>query len=296
MNRDAFSTCHPAVNFIFFVGAIGLGVVISHPAYLLVGIAAASAYYLALNGVKGLKRIAALLPLFVLLTVINPLFNTQGNTVLFLLFGRPYTLEALLYGSAIAGIFVVMTLWFGCYNQVLTGDKFTSLFGNVLPVLSLLLVMVLRMIPNLIRKGQQITGARKSIGKGSNDQSPYMEKVNDGMTVLSALTSWALEGGVITGDSMRSRGYGCGKRTSFQLYSMTGRDRVLIILMVPLLTIVLITIITGGTAAAFTPDLQIAPVKGPHVWGLVAYGAYLSIPIVLQMKEAVQWRISRSRI
>ena len=148
----------------------------------------------------------------------------------------------------------------------------------------------------LAEKGQQITGARKSIGKGSNDQSPYMEKVNDGMTVLSALTSWALEGGVITGDSMRSRGYGCGKRTSFQLYSMTGRDRVLIILMVPLLTIVLITIITGGTAAAFTPDLQIAPVKGPHVWGLVAYGAYLSIPIVLQMKEAVQWRISRSRI
>ena len=36
MNRyDGFSDCHPAVNFLFFVGAIGFGVVIQHPAYVL---------------------------------------------------------------------------------------------------------------------------------------------------------------------------------------------------------------------------------------------------------------------
>ena len=35
MNRyDGFSDCHPAVNFLFFVGAIGFGVVIQHPAAL----------------------------------------------------------------------------------------------------------------------------------------------------------------------------------------------------------------------------------------------------------------------
>jgi energy-coupling factor transport system permease protein len=61
-------------------------------------------------------------------------------------------LEALYYGSAIAAMFVVMLIWFGCYNDVLTSDKFTSLFGNVIPSFSLLLVMVLRMIPNLMRK------------------------------------------------------------------------------------------------------------------------------------------------
>lgn len=280
----------------FFIGAIGLGVVTIHPAWMAVGALGAAAYYLLLNERKGMRRILTLIPLFVLLTVINPLFNTRGQHILLYLFGRPYTLEALLYGAVIAGIFVIMSLWFGCYNQVLTGDKFTSLFGNMLPVLSLLLVMVLRMIPALIRKGQQITGARKSIGKGSNKQSKYLTKLNDSMTILSALTSWALEGGVVTGDSMRSRGYGCGKRTSFQLYSLTGRDRTLILIMTPLLLIVLITIAAGGTEVTFTPDLQAAPVEGSRILGLVAYGAFLFIPTVLHIKEAILWCISRSRI
>ena len=37
MTADAFSNCHPAVNFLFFVGAIGFGVLIQHPAYLIAG-------------------------------------------------------------------------------------------------------------------------------------------------------------------------------------------------------------------------------------------------------------------
>lgn len=31
MTADAFSNCHPAVNFLFFVGAIGFSVLIQHP-------------------------------------------------------------------------------------------------------------------------------------------------------------------------------------------------------------------------------------------------------------------------
>ena len=157
--KDAFSKCHPAVNFLFFVGAIAFGVLIQHPVYLAVGILCGSVYYLLLNGRKGIQFLLALIPLFIFLTAINPLFNTRGDTVLFLLFGKPYTLEALIYGAAVAGIFVDMILWFGCYNKVLTSDKFTSLFGSLIPAISLLLVMVFRMVPNLMRKAAQISGA-----------------------------------------------------------------------------------------------------------------------------------------
>ena len=34
MSTDVFSKRHPMVNFIFFLGAIGFGVVIQHPTYL----------------------------------------------------------------------------------------------------------------------------------------------------------------------------------------------------------------------------------------------------------------------
>ena len=194
MTADAFSNCHPAVNFLFFVGAIGFSVLIQHPAYLIAGAIGAAVYYLLLSGRAGWKRIAMLLPMVLMLTAVNPLFNTYGERVLFHVFGRPYTVEALLYGAAIAGVFLVMMLWFGCYNAVMTSDKFTSLFGNLIPAISLLLVMVLRMIPSFIRKAGQIMGARKSIGLGAGENSTVREKLTCGMRTLSALTDWALEG------------------------------------------------------------------------------------------------------
>ena len=296
MCMDAFSKRHPIVNFIFFLGAIGFGVVIQHPVYLAAGFGWSTAYYLLLNGRKGLKLLFALVPLFLIMMLINPLFNTYGATVLCYVFGRPYTLEALYYGAAVAAVLVLMLIWFGCYNAVLTSDKFTSLFGNLIPALSLLLVMVLRMIPNLMRKAAQFAGARKSIGKGSAENASRKENLTNGMTILSALTDWALEGGVVTGDSMRSRGYGCAKRTSFVVYRMTGIDAFLLGIQILLAAAVVATVISGGTTATYTPDYYIAPVSGLHIGGFAAYCAYLSIPTVLHIKETIQWHISRSKI
>ena len=289
---DAFSKCHPAVNFLFFVGAIGLTVVIQHPAFLLAGIVTGAIYYLLLNGKKGWKTILSLLPMFIILTTINPLLNNLGATPLFYLWGRPYTLEALFYGGALASMFVIMMLWFGCYNKVLTSDKFTSLFGSLIPSISLLLVMILRMIPNFIRKTQGIIGARKSIGKGAGEAATTKEKLSDGMTVLGALTGWALEGSVITGDSMRARGYGCAKRTSFMIYRMKAHDWILVVIMTALLALTITALCLGQSAAAFVPDIEIAPPS----WGLAAYTGYLLIPTALHIKEAIQWHISRSKI
>lgn len=296
MSADAFSKRHPIVNFLFFLGAIGFGVVIQHPAYLAAGAFSGAVYYLLLHGRSGWKLLYGMVPLFLIMTAVNPLFNTYGATILFHVFGRPYTLEALFYGMAIASVLVVMLIWFGCCNAVLTSDKFTCLFGNLIPALSLLLVMVLRMIPNFMGKAKQFMGARKSIGKGGSEDAGNAEKIMDGMTVLSALTDWALEGCVVTGDSMRSRGYGTAKRSSFMIYRMTGTDFSLLVTQCVLIAAVAATALTGGTTATYTPDFYIAPVSGFHALGFLAYCFYLSIPAVLHSKEAIQWRISRSKI
>ena len=99
MKQDAFSRYHPAVNFLYFVLAIGFGVVFQHPTYMAAATLGSAAYYLLLKGRKGIKTILLLLPVFALIGLVNPLFNILGETQLFLLFGRPYTLEALYYGG-----------------------------------------------------------------------------------------------------------------------------------------------------------------------------------------------------
>lgn len=289
LHTDAFSKCHPLVNFLFFLGAIGFGVVIQHPAYILAGILGGLGYYLTLRGLRALAALGFLMPMFLFITLINPLFNREGSHILFTLFGNPYTLEALWYGMAVAGVFLVMMIWFLCYNLVLTSDKFVCLFGKLIPALSMVLVMVLRLIPNLIRKASQLAAARRCIGRGAGEGSTTKEKLRDGMQILSALTDWALEGGIITSDSMRARGYGSARRTNFHLYTMGVGDVVLLMIMGLL---ALLTLTLGSFEALYTPLLSIAP-PGP---GLVFYTLFLLIPTILHWKEALQWHICLSRI
>lgn len=286
MKRDAFSGAHPAVNFIFFIGALGFGVVIQHPSFLIAGLVCAFSYYLLLYGKQGMKRIAIMLPVFSAVILLNPFINRNGQTALFSIFGISYTLEALFYGAVLSGMFMTMILWFSCYSAVITGDKFTSLFGNLAPALSLLLVMIFRMVPNLIRKSKQITGARQSIGKDMSDRV-------EAMTVLGCLTTWALEGGIVTADSMRSRGYGTAKRTSFAIYRMTMRDWILLGVMAVFAAMVIAVVTAGKTVATFTPEWYITPT---NFVGLCVYCAYLLIPTLLHIEEAIVWHISRYRI
>ena len=296
MTTDAFSKFHPAVNFAFFIVAIVFGVLFQHPAYLAAALIGAGTYYLLLNGRKGLKMLLLILPLFVFITIINPVFNTYGERVLFKLFGRPYTFEALCYGASAAAMFAAMLLWFGCYNAVMTSDKFWGLFGGVAPSISLLLVMVLRMVPNLFRKAKQLAGARKSVGNGSAEGAGNKAQLEDGLMVLGALTSWAFEGGVVTSDSMRARGFGSGKRSSFNVYRFGTADVACLAVMAVLAAVVTVFAAKGSVSAEYTPVLNVAPVDGSSIVGLLAYVVFVMIPAALRIKEDIKWHSLRSGI
>lgn len=291
MKTKFIDRVHPAVCFGYFWAAVVLSVTQQHPVYLLVSIAGATLLNISIGGRKSLKKLLIFLPLSVLVAVINPLFNTLGQTPLFLLLGRPYTLEALLYGFMISGTLLGMLLWFSAYNAVLTDDKFSYLFGTLSPSLSLLLTTVFRMIPNLTQKLRQIMDARKCIGKAGGDSTK--EKLDSGMTAISVLTSWALEGGVTTADSMNSRGYGTGKRTCFHSYRFTCTDGILSAILALSCLCVVIGMLAGRMTAEFIPALALAPVR-PAL--LIAYLVFLLTPTLLNWKEEIQWHISRSMI
>ena len=295
-NHDAFSRCTPAVNFIFFLFAIVFGVIFLHPAYLCVSVFGAVLFYLTRKGKRGVRQVLAFLPLFAIVSLLNPLLNTQGTHVLFTVFGRPYTREALYYGMAMGGMFLSVLVWFLCYNEIMTSDKFTSLFGNLIPALSLLLVMILRLVPAYQRKAEQISGARRCVGKSAAANAPLRERIASGMTILSAMTSWALESSIVTADSMRSRGYGAAKRTTFRIHRFGTRDALLLACILPLAAVVIIAAAMGATSASFTPELILAPVRGFSAAALAAYALLLLIPTLLNLWEALTWRILRSKI
>lgn len=294
--RDAFSDCHPVVNFIFYIGALVMGMCFVHPLFLTCSVVLSLAYYAVLKR-RCIKYILGMMALFVAISLINPLFNLQGEHVLFTFFGgRPYTLEALYYGMAMAGMFVTVLTWFATYNRVMTGDKFLYCFGRLAPSVSLILTMVLRLVPSFQKKAQQIGGARKCIGKSVENGTAY-EKAGHGLTTVSVLTSWALEGGVVMADSMRSRGFGSGKRTSFSLYRMRKADKILLPLLLVCMALIVTCACCGGMEVEYIPQVSMARLD--TVWtimGGICYILFLSVPVVMHIWEEVTWRILRSKI
>lgn len=287
MERDAFARCHPVVPLAYFVAVIVVAAVVQHPAYLLAGFVAGAVYLLMLQGGRGLLVLAGLVPVFVLVSAINPLFNTRGNHVLFEVLGRPYTGESLAQGMAVAGMLVGMLVWFACYSRAMTADKLTCLFGNLAPALSLVTVMALRMVPSLTRKARQILVARRCVGLGGG--SSVRERAGEGLYVLSGLVDHALEGSVETASSMNSRGYGSGRRTAYKPYRLTGRD---VALLVAQAFLVACMLMAGIPQARFTPNLAIDSVG----WGFFAYCLFLLIPFALWVGGELRWRISISSI
>lgn len=297
MERDTFSTYNPILNFIFFICAIVLGMFFIHPIFLLSSCFMSSSYYLTIHKRKGLKFIFTLLPVFIVLSVINPFFNKYGQTVIFTYFsGRVYTLEALYYGMALGSMFISILCWFACYNSVMTSDKFLYIFGKIIPSISLILTMVLRLVPRFEQKILQIANARKCVGR-SVEGGTKKQKAESGLAILSIVTSWALEGSIITADSMKSRGYGSGKRTSFAIYRFDIRDKIMIVIMIALVLIVSICGLMGGVEASYTPSMYISPMTNIYsLIGAIAYLIFLSIPTFLNLKEALIWHFLRSRI
>lgn len=295
--KDEFATYNPVTNMVFFLGAIILGMFFIHPVFVAASILIGVFYLVTLKKRRALKELLYMLILFIALSVINPVFDRMGATVLFRLFNRPYTLEALIYGMTLGGMAVAILCWFACYNCIMTSDKFIYIFGRVIPAVSLILSMILRLIPNLARKTKQIASARSCIGMAGSNSGSRMEKARNGTLVLSALTSWALEGGIITADSMRSRGYGTGKRTTFAKYRFDARNIVLLSVFAVLIGVSVFCAAKGATKAEYVPFFTMTWFGDLYMTaGIIAYSLFLLIPAFLSYKEKIKWHRLRSKI
>ncbi len=296
MQRDRFQDFHPAIQFLFFVAAIVFSMCFVHPAFVVCSVFFSACYLIMLRGKKAWKVIAATALVFLAVSMINPLVNSNGEHVLFTWAGgRAYCLEPLLYGMALGGMTVSVLLWFACYNTVMTSDKFLQLTGKRIPSLSLVLTMVMRLVPDYVRRTKQIAGARRCIGKaGPGD---LKTRLNDGAQTLSSLASWALEGGISRADSMKSRGFGTGQRSSFSMYRWSSIDRGLITGLIAMIAAIIILATLGAVSVTYIPHTVIAELSSlKTAAAVIIYIIFLSVPTVLNLVENIIWHNLRSKI
>ena len=230
--------------------------------------------------------------LFAGMALINPLISHNGVTVLFVINHNPVTLEAFIYGAAAGGMIVTVMTWFRSFTAVMTSDKLLYIFGGLSPKLALMLSMALRYVPLFGRQVRAVSQSQKALGLYKEDN--LIDRVRGGMRIFSVMVTWTLENGIITADSMTARGYGTGRRTRFSIFRWT-REDVLLVLFTLLLTA---ATLFGLADRNFTyyPAITASPVTA-RVWmGFIAYGLLTWLPAIITGKEALKWRILRSKI
>lgn len=294
--RDGFSGYHPGVNFLYFTLVLGFTMFVTHPAGVAVSLVSALCYQRYLNGPGAAARqLRWLGPMLVMAAALNGLLNHRGETALFRLpGGGAVTLESLLCGVGMAGMLWAVTAWFGCFNRVVTSDKFLYLFGRAIPALSLVLSMALGFVPKLKERFGRVVQAQAGLGR-SVTGGGVSRRVKNAVGALSILTTWTLESAVATADSMRSRGYGLPGRTAFSIYRFHTRDKLCAAWLLALGGFLLWAGAKGALAWQYFPRTEGA--AGPlTLWAWAGYLALCLTPVILDRKEDAQWRRLRSAV
>ena len=291
----AFASVHPFLLLFYFLSVLSVSMFVQNPvlqgAALLGGIlfSATLQKRRALPGDLGFY-----LPLFFLVAVTNPLFSHNGVTPLFFLNGNPVTLEAILYGIALAGTVLGVLLWCKCYSAIMTSDKFLYLFGRAIPRLALVLSMALRFVPLFRRQMRRVRLAQKAMGLYS--ARGVVDKIRSTGRVFLAMIAWSLENAMETAASMKARGYGTGRRTNFSLFRFTARDGVLLSVSAVLFGVTIFAAATGDTYFTFYPRISGLGLSVPAIAAYVTFTLLTPLPFVMEMKEVVLWNYYRSKI
>lgn len=294
--KDAFSRCHPAVNFIYFFLVIGSSMLLFHPVCLGVGFFCSLSCAWMLTGKKLIRTLGGLSVMMVLAAALNPLFNHEGATVLgYFSSGNPLTLESIWSGAASAIMLGTVVLWFSCYHAVMTSDKFVYLFGRIIPAFSMVLSAVLRFIPCFMRQLGRVQQSQRHM-EGKNTAARIGSGIRQGLRQVSMMITWSLEHAVDTGDSMRARGYGLPGRTAFIRYRLSSRDWFLLGAEAAGGLFLMLGAILGKLRFHFYPVMRMADMTAFSLALFVVYALICLIPVFTAVTEEIQWRQSRSKI
>ncbi len=283
-----FENLHPICILLYFVAVIGLTLVCFHPVMLVVSLMGAFSFLLRLKGGKGAgQQFRFVIPMFLLVAVANPLINHRGVTLLGMFLNQWITLEAIAYGITAGLSLAALILWFGCYSEVMTSEKFLYLFGKIAPSSALLISMALQLVPKLNRQLTEIKESQEMLRPAKKN---FAGKLGTAIRHTSTLVGWSLEGAVEQTDSMKARGYGLKRRTTFHLFHFDSRDFRFLCGVLMLSGVCVIARAFGHGHMEFYPRMD-AVITGES--GIVLYflfGVLAFLPAILEGKEALVWR------
>lgn len=281
-----FSSYHPLVGFSYLACAIALSIAVMHPIYVALSLVGAFLCAVMTRGIHAsVKTLAVSILLAMTVAAANAAFSSAGSTVLFSVGEKDVYFESLAYGFCSGGMLAAMLLWFFSYSAVMGSENTMALFGNVLPVVSLMISQVMHLIPQFVARGRDVMAAQDALSAAAPRNKK--DAAGDRMRAISVLVGWGLEDGLVRGDAMRARGYACGaKRVTYRRYRLRRFDGLLLACIGFLAMADAISAFLLMSGFSFYPTIE---ASGPG-WLFAFHAAFLSVPLILSLKEWLLWR------
>lgn len=294
---DAFGSYHPMVNFLYFCLIFGFSMLCMHPVCLLISLLSAIWYYITLKGTQAVTfLLRGILPLFLITVIINPAFSHAGQTCLcYLPTGNPLTLESILYGCSAGIMLAAVLLWFACFSEVITSDKFVYLFGRIIPAMSLVLSMTLRFVPRFRAQFDHVREVQAALGRDTSN-GPLIKRIRNAVTCFSVVVTWSMENALETADSMKSRGYGTARRTAYSNYRFEERDKTALCFLISCGLFLLCGGISGGLYWRYFPSIRGMLTSPLTIMLEMVFLILCIMPVYIDRREAAIWKSLQSNI
>lgn len=291
-----FESCHPAVNFLFFLAVLLGTLVFRQPVFLCIGLFSAFLYSLWFATRRTVRFYILLVMAFLALTAYYALYHHFGVTVLFYnSIGNRVTVEAITCGCAIAASICGVCMWLYSAHRVLTTDKILYLFAVLSPKLSLFLSSTMRMFPRLKAQARKMHTARRGIGRGIGHGSVF-HRLKNAVSLFSALITWVIEALKTLSDSMQSRGISLHGRTAFSQYRWDDRDCTFLLAMVVCMTLTAMAWLLEQTQVVFDPRIVTPPITPMSYLFYAGYAGMCLLPLILEILTHLRMKKARRNL
>ncbi len=286
MNRNPFATYHPAVAFVFLACAIVISMAALQPVFVALSFLGALACSVVCRGARATAgSFVWIVPLWLVVAIANPLFSASGSTEILRIGVRAVYVESLVYGACSGGMLASVFLWFSSYAACMNSANTMALFGNVLPIVSLMVSQVMRLVPQFVARGRGIAAAQDAVSAAAPQTK--RQQTAGRLRIVSVLMGWGMEAGIERSDAMRARGYDCGaRRTTYKRYRFGRADASV------LAAIVVLAAVAGACAAAVCLRFSFYPTLSGWGawWAYLPYALLMAVPSALRFKEWLLWR------
>lgn len=282
----ALGLWHPRVLVAYFACTLVLVMAAFEPACTGLGLAGGLLVGLRLRGMRAtLRPLVWQLPLMAIVCLVNPFFSAQGMTEVATVGVRKVYLESLAYGLNMGAMLLAMLVWFADAAAVVSTDTVRTAFGGTLPVVSLMVSMTVRLVPDFIRRGHQVADVQRACTSAAKTNAPLSD-LSARSRLVTVLVGWGLEDSFATADSMQARGWSSARRrTSCRSQRFRTRDGVALVL------IAVLAIVDALALARVCGSWHYYPTMGsPSAWWFyLPHVVLLALPLVATVIEDLRW-------